>query len=80
MSTIALNPKSIDNFFGFLSNMDTNSKKRLIIKLTESIDDNKLSKKNIQPLFGAWIDDRDDEEITSDMRNARSNNSEILDF
>lgn len=80
MSTIALNPKSIDNFFGFLSNMDTNSKKRLIIKLTESIDVNELSEKNIEPLFGAWIDDRDDESIISEVRSSRSNNREMLDF
>jgi len=74
MTTIALNNKSIDTFFGFLSKIDTNSKKRLIIKLTESIEEKEIDKRNIQSLFGAWIDGRDSDTIAEEIRNDRTTN------
>jgi hypothetical protein len=80
MSTIALNNRSIDNFFEFLYNMDTNSKKRLIIKLTESIKDSRNENKNLDHLFGSWIDNRDSDTIIKDIRDSRMNNRNIIDF
>ena len=80
MTTIALNNKSIDTFFGFLSKIDTNSKKRLIIKLTESIEEKEIDKRNIQSLFGAWIDGRDSDAIAEEIRSDRTTNRENLDF
>ncbi|MEI7503446.1 MAG: hypothetical protein WCJ61_09190, partial [Paludibacter sp.] len=63
MNTINLNNKSIDKFFGFLYKMDTNSKKKLIIKLTESIEETRTNKKSIASLFGSWKDNRDSDLI-----------------
>jgi len=80
MNTINLNNRSIDNFFGFLFKMDTNSKKKLIIKLTESIEEAKTNKKNITSLFGAWKDTRDSDSINLEIRESRTINREILEF
>lgn len=75
MNTINLNNRSIDNFFGFLYKMDTNSKKKLIIKLTEWIEDTKSDKKSIASLFGSWNDDRDTDLIIREIRESRTNSS-----
>ncbi|MEI8085312.1 MAG: hypothetical protein WCG93_03740 [Paludibacter sp.] len=80
MNTINLNNKSIDKFFGFLYKMDTNSKKKLIIKLTESIEETRTNKKSIASLFGSWKDSRDSDLIIKEIRESRTNNREILEF
>jgi hypothetical protein len=80
MNTINLNNRSIDNFFGFLYKMDTNTKKKLIIKLTESIEETKTNKKSLNSLFGSWKDNRDTDLIIKDIRESRTNNHEILEF
>lgn len=80
MATITLSNKSIDNYFRFLYKMDTNSKKRLIIKLTESIEDSKKPNKNLKSLFGSWIDNRDSDVIIKDIRDSRLNNHDIVEF
>lgn len=68
MNTINLNNRTIDNFFGFLYKMDTNSKKKLIIKLTESIEETKTNKKSLTSLFGSWKDNRDTDLIIKEIR------------
>jgi hypothetical protein len=80
MSKIQLNSKSINNFFGFLFKMDTNSKKKLIIKLTESIEDNKTVKNSIASMYGSWIDTRDSEIIINEIRDSRTNNRNGIEF
>jgi hypothetical protein len=80
MTTIALSNRSIDNFFRFLYKMDTKSKKRLIIKLTESIEDSKMPNNNLKSLFGSWIDDRDSDLIIKEIRDSRINNRDIVEF
>ena len=80
MTTIALSSRSIDNFFGFLYKMDTKSKKRLIIKLTESIEDSKTPDNDLKSLFGSWIDDRDSDMIIKDIKESRIINRDIIEF
>jgi len=80
MATIALSNRSIDNFFGFLYKMDTKSKKRLIIKLTESIEDSNPPDSNLKSLFGSWIDDRDSDLIIKDIKDSRIINRDIIEF
>jgi hypothetical protein len=60
--------------------MDTNSKKKLIIKLTESIEETKTSTKSIASLFGAWKDTRDSDSIILEIRESRTINREIIEF
>lgn len=80
MNTINLNNRSINNFFGFLYKLDTNSKKQLIIKLTESIEETKTKEKNIASLFGSWKDNRDSDLIIKEIKESRTTNREILEF
>ena len=80
MNTINLNNRSIENFFSFLYRMDTKSKKKLIIKLTESIEEPKAKQINLGSLFGSWKDSRDSDLIISEIRSSRNNNRSILDF
>lgn len=73
MKTIAINNRSIDTFFGFLSHLGINSKRRLIMKLTESIDEPENKKRNLQALFGSWNDNRDSDTIIKDILDSRVN-------
>lgn len=60
--------------------MDTKSKKRLIIRLMESIEDTETEKKSIASLFGSWVDTRDSESIIKEIRDARTTNRDIIGF
>jgi hypothetical protein len=79
MSSIAINKKLLDSHFRFLKNLDTASKKRLIVRLTESIETS-TKKDNLDKLFGAWKDSRSADEIIEDIRNSRVNSREIEDL
>ncbi|MFC2087225.1 hypothetical protein ACFLSA_03565 [Bacteroidota bacterium] len=78
--SLAITNKTIDRYFGFLKKLDNNSKKKLIIKLTESIETEKKSKVNLRDLFGAWEDSRDSDEIIKEIRNSRIDNNNVADF
>jgi hypothetical protein len=80
MKTLKINDKSIRRYFGFLKNMDTPSKKKLIIQLTESIEATTEDKKGIDHLFGAWEDDRTAEELIDEIRKSRTPNKAIEGF
>jgi hypothetical protein len=74
---LALSYRTIEKYFAFLWRLDTNSKKRLIIKLTESIDPNSVDKNKPQTLFGAWEDSRDSDDIIEDILAARVNSDNL---
>ena len=81
MGHLAINNKIIDKYFRFLARLDNNSKKRLIIRLTESIETETDKKNNdFNNLFGAWNDKRNAEEIINEIRNSRSENRKIENF
>ena len=69
--SVAISNKTIDKYLGFLKRLDNNSKKRLIKKLTESIDENARKPADLNRLFGAWEDSRSSDEIISEIRNSR---------
>lgn len=77
---IALTNKTIDKYFRFLQRLDNNSKKRLIIRLTESIEDKKKTAINLRDLSGAWQDSRDSDEIIQEIRNSRVDKQDNIDF
>lgn len=68
---IALTNKTIDKYFGFLRRLDNSYKKRLIIRLTESIEDKKKTAVTLRDLSGAWQDSRDSDEIIKEIRSSR---------
>jgi hypothetical protein len=69
-----------NNYFRYMRNWDTETKKDLIIKLTASIDSKSEDKYDFSSCFGAWEDDRSAEEIISELRVDRVNKGEIEDF
>lgn len=78
--SLALTNKTIDKYFGFLTRLDNGSKKKLIIKLTESIETREESTFDLSDLYGAWEDSRDSDEIIREIRDSRIDNRNIADF
>jgi len=78
--SLALTNKTIDKYFGFLWRLDNNSKKRLIIKLTESIEIKADKNFDLKALFGNWEDTRSSDEIIKDVRNSRVENRNIAEL
>ncbi len=76
----AITNSTIDKYFRFLFRLDNNSKKRLIIKLTESIETVDKNSFNLKNLYGAWEDSKDSDEIIKEIRESRVNNRKIIDF
>lgn len=70
MANLTLNNKTLEKYFGVLKGLDNHSKKKLIIKLTESLDMEK-EKIDIRKLFGAWEDHKDSDEIIKEIRESR---------
>jgi hypothetical protein len=77
---LALTNRTIDKYFGYLSRLDNSSKKRLIIKLTESIEDEKKTTITLKDLSGAWEDSRNSDEIIKEIRNSRVNKQDNLEL
>ena len=77
MGTLALSNNTIDKYFGYLRKLDNNSKKKLIINLTESIETNEDKPFDLRSIYGAWDDSRDSDEIINQIRESRVNYPEI---
>lgn len=77
---IAISNKTIEKYFGFLLRLDNKSKKKLIIKLTESIGEKDNSNIKLKNLSGAWEDSRDSDEIIREIRDSRVNKKNDIDF
>ena len=80
MGGLALNNKTLDKYFSFLKRLDNNSKKRLIIKLTESLEIREKNKLDLSTLFGKWEDEKDSDTIIKEIRESRINNRNIEEF
>jgi hypothetical protein len=52
MGNLSINNKVLDKYFGLLNKLDNSAKKKLIIKLTESLDVEK-KESDLKSLFGA---------------------------
>ena len=78
--SLALTNTAIEKYLGFLIRLDNNSKKKLIIKLTESIETNENLKFDLDSLYGAWEDNRDSDEIIKEIRNSRIEKNNMADY
>ena len=78
--SLTLTDNTINKYLRFLFKIDNNSKKRLIIKLTESIKTKEEDSFDLKSLFGAWEDSKDADEIIKEIRESRINKSDIIDF
>ena len=72
--------KLVDSYFKVMRNWDNETKKSLIIKLTQSIDTMEKENRDFSSCFGAWEDNRSADEIIKDLRADRVDNREIEDF
>jgi hypothetical protein len=79
MGSLTVNKKTLEKYFGLLDSLDNPSKKKLIIKLTESLD-SKTTKADLKTLFGAWDDPKDSDEIIKEIRESRVERSAIESF
>ncbi len=77
---LAITNKTLDKYFNFLRRLDNNSKKRLIIKLTESIEINDKGSSDLKNIFGAWEDNKDSDEIIRQIRESRVDNKDTEQF
>ena len=77
---LAWTDKTIDKYFGFLSRLDNRSKKKLIIRLTESIEEKGKPNVSLRDLSGAWEDSRDSDEIIKEIRNSRVNKQDNIEL
>jgi len=77
MGNLTLTDRTINKYFGYLRNLDNNSKKRLIVKLTESIEVTKGKSFELKSIFGAWEDSKDSDEIINQIRESRVNKQDI---
>jgi hypothetical protein len=75
---VVITNKTIDRYFGFLRKLDNNSKRRLIKKLTESIEKTENNSFEVNSLYGAWKDSKDSDQIIREIRDSRieKNNTE----
>lgn len=73
MGSLTLNNTTLNKYFGILKNLDDNTKKKLIIELTESIQSPKNADQKLENIFGAWQDNRTADEIINDIESSRSN-------
>jgi hypothetical protein len=79
MANLTINNKTLEKYFGMLRGLDNLSKKKLIIKLTESLEI-KEEKVDLKTLFGAWEDNKDSDEIIKEIRESRVEKAEDLGF
>jgi len=77
---LAIKNATIDKYFGYLTNLDNNTKKKLISKLTNSIEIKEQKTLDLSTLYGAWDDSRTADEIIHDSRTSRIEKSQIIDF
>jgi hypothetical protein len=71
----------LSGYWGLLSNLNPNLKLKLIEKLSKSVSRDIIIKKDrFEESFGAWIDNRDSEEIIKDIRDSRNFNRQIESF
>ena len=80
MGNLSLNNTTLEKYFGILKNLDDNSKKNLIIKLTKSLKTNKKDLKSLDEIYGTWLDSREADDIIADIKSSRINKEEQESF
>lgn len=81
MASITLNNSSLKRYIDLFRNLDLTSKKKIIVGLTESINETNMPvSNNLSSIFGAWEDSRDSDEIINDIKSTRVNNRDIENF
>jgi len=77
MGNLTITNEILDRFFNYLIKFDNRTKKKLIIKLTESLEVKEEKPFDLKSLFGAWKDERSTEQIIDEIRKSRVEPKEI---
>ncbi len=77
---LVLGDNTINKYFSFLTKLDNLTKKKLIVKLTESMEFNKKEKFDLKSVCGTWEDSRSSDEIIADIKTARVEKSNSIDL
>ena len=78
MGTTTQSTNIADYYFGFLKNLNHDSKLDLISKLSESLKTSALKEEiSLQSLFGAYESSESAEEIIAELRSSRTFNRKI---
>lgn len=80
MGSLTISNKILEKYFGYLKSLDKTSKKNLIDKLSDSLTNDKKKHTTLISLFGSWEDNRDSDEIISEIKSSRINNSNLQSF
>jgi hypothetical protein len=71
MGNLTITNKVLDRYFGYLIRFDNNTKKKLIIKLTNSLELKESKSFDVASLFGAWKGDKSGDEIIEEIKKSR---------
>jgi hypothetical protein len=71
MGYLSLNSAVLERYFSFLKRFDNETKKKLITKLTNSLEPEVNKPAKLSSLFGAWQDDKNTQEIIDQIRDSR---------
>ncbi len=78
--TYTLSNIILDQYFGYLKNLDTKAKKSLILKLSKSLENKSSKRFDLNTLFGAWEDEQSSDELISNIKKARVNTTSLENF
>jgi hypothetical protein len=79
MASLTLTDKILEKYVSLLNGLDKASKKKIIVRLTESLDLKEQSV-DLNTLFGAWEDNRSSDEIINDIKESRIEKAENIGF
>ncbi len=77
---LSSNPYDIEEHLSLLLKLDNETKKKLIVRLTESLEVVHHNETTVAELFGTWEDERSSEEIIEDIRTSRMEKNEFKRF
>ncbi|OYT10540.1 MAG: hypothetical protein B6I18_08560 [Bacteroidetes bacterium 4572_112] len=77
MGDLTITNKVLERYINFLLRFDKSSKKKMITKLTNSLEKKEEKSFTIKSIFGAWQDDRSADDIIDDIRESRMEPKDI---
>ena len=79
MATLTLTNEALEKYFDMLKGLDDISKKKLILKLTESFE-TKKEVIDLNALFGKWEDNKDSDQILKEIKESRIEKTDRIHF
>ncbi|MGM0581420.1 MAG: hypothetical protein ACQETL_12110 [Bacteroidota bacterium] len=77
---LSVSNKIAEKYFKFLNLLDNSSKKMIIKKLNDSLNEPAEKNFNLNDVFGKWEDDKTADEIIKEIRDSRVNKELNLDM